>query len=419
MYAESEITSISGLGKKKYISFSRKSNILLVLSIFLLVFLLVLSLKNTQGLNTATLDETSDISIMNSVSNTKKAVDTDGDGISDAIEDNIGTDKLDKYGDRDGDGLYDYEEYLDIYGTPDDATDVPRYKYYDSTTHGNVLDIYHHFNRSSNMAGYIRDRSYIYRNRGLNNYLMWNVTFSNEGAGGSYNSETNYRNCILFNVTFSGRFAGGSSDSSSVTYDRNTFYRTTFSGRYAGGSLSGSVSYINNVFNDVNFSGLYAGGSATGNVLYENNSLTNVRYFRGTSADGNSGISTTGQTTFTNNTFNRVQYAQLSSGRRYFNIVVNVNTIIDDSYDSDDDGLGDIYEFLISRTDPENNDTDSDTLNDKWEVTYNGASGVNPLSSAYISDLRTDQDGDNLDLEREEDLGTNPNNADTDGRWLN
>ena len=43
--------------------------------------------------------------------------------------------------------------------------------------------------------------------------------------------------------------------------------------------------------------------------------------------------------------------------------------------DSDGDGLTDAYEKLVSHTDPNNPDTDSDGISDGWEV----ALGLNPL----------------------------------------
>ena len=55
----------------------------------------------------------------------RQTTDSDGEGLNDALEDTLGTDKMNKSGDKDKDGLYYFEEYLDHYGTPDDTTDTP------------------------------------------------------------------------------------------------------------------------------------------------------------------------------------------------------------------------------------------------------------------------------------------------------
>ena len=55
--------------------------------------------------------------------------DMDKDGLPDALEMTLGTLVDDKFGDKDMDGLYDFEEYLDHYGTPDISTDTPKYNY--------------------------------------------------------------------------------------------------------------------------------------------------------------------------------------------------------------------------------------------------------------------------------------------------
>jgi len=76
----------------------------------------------------------------------------------------------------------------------------------------------------------------------------------------------------------------------------------------------------------------------------------------------------------------------------------------DGTADEDDDGLIDLQEFVNS-TDPNDEDSDSDDLNDGDEVnTY----GTNPNDP--------DTDGDGLtDGEEVNTYGTNPNNEDTDG----
>ena len=321
--------------------------------------------------------------------------DTDDDGLNDGLEDTLKTNATNKYGDKDQDGLYDFEEYLDLYDTPDHTADTPKYNYNDSSTYGDILDIYHKFGFDSNKDGYLRDTIFTEQNRGFTNYLLWNVTFSSLFAGGS--------------------------EWGSVSYINNTLTNVTFSGRFAGGSQWGVVSYINNTLTNVTFSNRYAGGSGGNTLLYENNTFINVRYIKtlyGGSAVGNSGISATGHTNYTNNIFDRVQFAQLEKGRDQYDMTLNGNSIITDSYDSDGDGLGDIFEFL-NGMESEDSDSDGDGLNDAWEVKYNGSSGVNPLDAASDSELSSDIDMDSLSLSKEEEFGTDPEKGDTDRDGLN
>ena len=296
----------------------------------------------------------------------QKHNDTDGDGLNDGLEYMLKTNVTDKYGDKDQDGLYDFEEYLDLYGTPDNTGDTPKYKYNDSSTYGDILDIYHKFGLDSNKAGYLRDTVFTEQNGGFTNYLLWNVSFS---------------------------------------------------GDYAGGSVSGSVSYVNNILTNVTFSGYRAGGSWRGSVSYENNSFINVRYIK-SSSGGDSGVSVSGHTSYTNNSFDRVQYAQLAGRRAEYNVSSIGNVIMNDSYDSDGDGLGDIFEFL-NGLEPEDSDSDGDGLSDAWEVKYNGSSGVDPLTTASASDLSSDADMDGFSLSEEEELGTDPEDSGTDSDGLN
>ena len=149
------------------------------------------------------------------VENNKSSIlsthDKDGDGLSDDLEDMLVTNKSDKYGDKDGDGLYDFEEYLDYYGTPNDDTDNTTYRYNDATSKGGTLqDIYAIFNLTSNKAGYLRDTVFTEQNGGFTNYLLWNVTFSGERAGGSLGQSVTYSNNVLDTVIFEGGRAGGS-----------------------------------------------------------------------------------------------------------------------------------------------------------------------------------------------------------------
>lgn len=85
-----------------------------------------------------------------------------------------------------------------------------------------------------------------------------------------------------------------------------------------------------------------------------------------------------------------------------------------DFLDSDEDGLPDIFEFMIG-TDINLPDTDGDTLTDYQEV-Y--ATGTDPTVydsvEAGVSDADADKDGDGLTNAEEIALGINPQNADSD-----
>ena len=125
--------------------------------------------------------------------------------------------------------MYDFEEYFDIYGS--NNTDTPKYNYNDPTSYdgdnGPILDIYHYFNLSSNKTNYLRDQNFTEANGGFTDYLLWNVNFTADYSGGSYDG--------------------------SVSYSNNTMRGVNFIGGGSGGSLSGSVSYSNNTMRDVNF----------------------------------------------------------------------------------------------------------------------------------------------------------------------
>ena len=585
-------------------SFKIKTLLMLVCStVFLFILLFSFSAGYTQavGDTTGEFTENSEISILSNHD------DMDRDGIDDATELSIGTEPNNYYGDRDKDGLYDFEEYLDIYGTPNITTDEPRYDYDDNTTHNGtgdvpILDIYHYFNLDTNKDGFVRDdNNYTLSSSALTDQLLWNVTFREDYAGGSQSNTVSYVNNILNDVVFSGTGAGGTFFGA-VSYVRNTFDNVNFSGAAAGGSQLGIVSYVNNTLNDVAFSGngaggsqsntvsyanntlndvafsgtgaggsrfgavsytgnafdnvtfggnrasggvtvsyvdnafdnvtfsgdrasggltvsyvdndfdnvtfsgntagggtsvsyignafdnvifsgdtagggygraeyinntfetvtfsgdtagggtsvsyvgntfetitfdgWYAGGSRAGTVVYESNSFTNVRYNKSTTSEdvyGNSGLSGSGLTNYTNNIFDQVQYVQLDKGIAEFNVTSIGNTIMTDSYDSDGDGLGDIFEFFTSKTNPEQSDTDADGLNDSyevdigldagssdtdadglndaWELLYNGSSGVNPLVAATEAELGSDVDMDGFNLSGEAARGTNPENV--------
>ena len=378
--------------------------------------------------------------------------DTDGDGLSDVLEGQLGTLANDSKGDLDNDGLYDFEEYLDIYGD-NDQTNGRKYAYNDSTTFDDdnnepILDIYHYFNFSKNGTGIIRDRSFTGKRTGFTNHLLWNVTFSAKYAGGTNNDDVLYLNNTIVGCTFSGQASGGTQEHSTnytnnvvldtrftgvysggneyggdlgggppvVIYTNNTFTNVIFSNEGAGGGTTneGGNLYRLNIFTNVNFTGEVAGGSQLGPVTYGNNSFSSV-IFSGSYA----GFSRDKTTTYGNNTFDRVQFsgtqnidlAKLSSAN---------NTIVEngDTYDSDGDRLMDLHELLTLGTNPALADTDGDSLDDRWEVEYNGTPGVNPLI-VTDSELSSDMDNDGLNLSQEVKAFTNPDNPDTDGDGLN
>ena len=380
--------------------------------------------------------------------------DMDGDGLSDVLEGQLGTLVNDSKGDLDKDGLYDFEEYLDYYGD-NDQSNGRKYKYNDSTTFDDdnnepILDIYHHFDFPSNRSGYVRESFKEKGVGGFTNYLLWNVTFSPDhaggvgdgegdpvlylnntivgstfsaqGTGGSQAGITNYTNNVVLDTRFTGFISGGgeyggdNATSLVVHYKNNTFTNVVFSGEGAGGAqqITGGILYNLNTFTNVNFTGLYAGGTSGGSVTYGNNSFTSV-IFSGRDA----GFSVNLATKYENNTFDRVQFR----GTQNLNLAKFSsadNTIVEngDTYDSDGDKLNDLHELLTLGTNPSKLDTDGDSLGDRWEVKYNGTSGVNPLIVAD-SELSSDMDSDGLNLSLEAKAFTNPDNPDTDGDGLN
>lgn len=83
------------------------------------------------------------------------------------------------------------------------------------------------------------------------------------------------------------------------------------------------------------------------------------------------------------------------------------------SADGDDDGLDDAREYDIG-TNPKSIDTDGDGLDDRWEVD----GGLDPLSATGDNGSKGDPDGDGLVNWRERLMGTSPTDADSDGDGL-
>jgi len=84
--------------------------------------------------------------------------------------------------------------------------------------------------------------------------------------------------------------------------------------------------------------------------------------------------------------------------------------------DPDNDGLTNNQEQNVN-TNPTNNDTDGDTLLDGYEVT----NGLDPFDDGTVDinqGANGDPDFDNLTNAQEQTVGTNPNNPDTDGDTL-
>lgn len=101
--------------------------------------------------------------------------------------------------------------------------------------------------------------------------------------------------------------------------------------------------------------------------------------------------------------------------------VVSVVYPIDwnDTTDTDDDGITDVYEKYYFETDPENADTDGDGLPDGYEVYYLGTDPKKADSDDNgVPDSDEDFDNDGLNNLREYELGTDPNNADSDSDGL-
>ena len=255
--------------------------------------------------------------------------DTDGDGLNNTLEGELGTNPMDKYGDKDEDGLYDFEEILDIYGTPNNKSDKARYQFNNSVTHDSILDIYHYFNLTSNKTAFMRDEEFSEQNGGFTDYLLWNITFTGRSAGGLDNGEVHYINnvivdCLFSDVTSGGGFFG------SVLYKGNIVKNTTYSGDTAGGSRTsaGNTTYESNILTDVTFSGKEAGGSTSRSVFYINNTLNYVD-FLGERAGGSEGKDdAVARVDYVNNTLNYVNFVGEEAGGSYYGEVSYTNNTI-------------------------------------------------------------------------------------------
>ena len=359
----------------------RKSNLLLSITLTLVLFLFLSSLGNAENVEIRNRDT---ISIQQT-----DPPDMDDDGLSDQMEMDLGTAVNDKFGDKDNDGLYDFEEYLDYYGN-NDTTDGRKYDYNDSTSVvDGVLDIYHYFGLSSNKTTYLRDQNFTQSNSGFTDTLLWNVNFSTTSAGGG-SGAVNYSNNIMTNVNFSGISSGGVFSTFQLSYNNNTMINVNFAGNFAGGSqATGPLSYSNNTMTNVSFTGTFSGASS-GTVRFTNNIISDILIGLDSGAKSDGGIS-----------------------------IYMDNVIVSDRHDTDSDGLGDGRERFVTGTNPTKSDSDGDNLGDKWEVTYNGSSGVNPLDMADTTELASDEDLDELNLTEEFKANTNPTKNDTDGDGLN
>ena len=369
------IDSVASLKKTmNSIPFGKSS---ILVSVTLIFFLLLLSsLGNTSASDIQQTDTT----------------DTDKDGLIDSLETTLGTDVNNKFGDKDSDGLYDFEEYLDIYGSND--TTNQKYAYNNATSVIDGLgDIYHLFGLSSNKTAYLRNQNFSQQNGGFADYLLWNVNFTGDFAGGAEEDAVTYRNNVLANVRFTGEFAGGS-ELNDVTYRDNVFINVSFSGVDAGVNYENGITQMNNLI----VSDSYDTDSDTLGDTWE------LLYISVSGVDPRVAAS---DATLTSNTdgdgLNIAEEAKAFSSPT--------------SSDTDSDGLNDSYEVELN-TNTQLNDTDGDSLLDKWEATYRTAPGVDPTIAVNSMELASDTDMDGLSLLEEYDENTNPGANDTDGDGL-
>ena len=374
-----------------------QTKLLLTFPVFFFTIILLFSfLGNVSAVNDVPLEKINNNDSKSLFSILGNHEDSDGDGLSNTLENTLGTDENDKYGDEDDDGLYDFEEYLDIYGSNDTTDQVYDYDNSTSVVDG-VLDIYHLFGLTADKSGYKRDEKYMTPNVNFTDYLLWNVTFSGDFAAVTNDGDTVvYSGNLIHDCIFSRSFSGGSRNGA-VIYANNTIVNTNYTEPYAGGSEFNNVTYQNNSLINVTFEADFTGGSVDGVAIYKDNNFSKV-IFAGRSA----GFSANKSSIYTNNSFSDVNYqkAEFSS----LNIISSNNTISLDPYDSDNDSLSDLIELFIEGTHPKNNDTDGDGLNDSYEVNILGTNA---------SDIDTDGDGLNDSYEQLH-LKTKPRVIDSD-----
>jgi hypothetical protein len=83
--------------------------------------------------------------------------------------------------------------------------------------------------------------------------------------------------------------------------------------------------------------------------------------------------------------------------------------------DPDWDGITTQAEFVIHLTNPRQNDTDLDGMDDSWEIAHGFNAKVNNLNAGPANQRPdADPDGDGLTNAEESGIGTSPNNPDTD-----
>jgi hypothetical protein len=115
---------------------------------------------------------------------------------------------------------------------------------------------------------------------------------------------------------------------------------------------------------------------------------------------------------------NQLEFVFLDQG--YNPLVANNAAAFPWAGDPDGDGLTTQVEFVTHLTNPRQNDTDLDFLDDGWEIKYSFAAKVSSRKRGPASQHPdADPDGDGLTNAQESGIGTNPNNPDTDGDGIN